>query len=95
MGVMLTIENQQTGWVTWHYVRVELSSPGILTCEASVTNVSANSPACIVKVELNGDDSEQVEFRFWLQAGKSEVVRLKQATKSGAGTVRAIDIDEE
>lgn len=90
-----SIENMQTGWVIWHYVRIVVEDSSLLTCQASVTNTSPHNPLCIVNVAVAGRPQHKVEFRFWIQPNRSEVVQLARRLTGPEVRVVSIDVDEE
>lgn len=88
-------ESTQTGWVKWDFARVTLESPRLLSCEASVTNVSKHNPVCVVYVKLGDSSGEQVVFKFWLGPEKSEIVKLERQLSRNHTRIAELIVDEE
>lgn len=90
----MQLRDQETGWVLWHSVKVSISSPSMVTCEASVTNRSKKEPVCVVTATLAVDPIEQVEFRFWIAPEHSETVRLERQVQEAASSLLDLVVDE-
>lgn len=91
------IENHTTGWVSWRYVKVAVerrAEQAVLTCEASVTNVSQNSPECVVSVALDNPKQGPLEFKFWMKPDQSEVVTMEKVILGASPIVTDVDLDE-